>query len=511
MMKKPVLVLLHLILSTFLCSGQEGWTHYTTENSPLLDNRVTSIAIDNDNNLWGAYAGYGGFGNGIFKFDGDNWTHYNISNSGLPNNDIRAITVDPQGNLWFACYNAGIVKFNGTTWTRYYKSNSNIGGDDVVAIAFDSDGNLWVGCYFSGVSKFNGTTWTTYTKSNAPFPDSNCISDLAIDKTNNLWVGLDCAGGMAKFSASSGTWTGYSTSTSSIPDHTVTSLLADTAGTIWMSQINVNVSSYNGTTWTVYDEPKAINNFTLDEKGNLWGSGQGIFKFENGEWNQVRVTEAADTTYAFGLAIGTIDNFWLSTYSGLWINKPNTPPAFELAAINVEEDFETFTVQVEPATVPEAEQWQTVSYSLVNLDDQKINAAIDSITGEITLSSVANAFGSASLKIIANDGQVVNNIYEVLMMITINPIDDVITSIEQTVEDAVKFFPNPASTKLSCVSSSVSPGMLVMTDLMGREVRRSVVTAANPDTDVSDLPSGIYMVKFVQDGISKSHKVIKKK
>ena len=515
MMKPSPFFPLYFILHSSLCAAQSDWVNYNTENSPLLDNRVSSIAIDHNHNLWGAYAGAGGFGNGIVKFDNVTWTHYNTLNSGLPNDDVRDIAVDLQGNIWFACYNAGIVKFDGTsTWTRYYKTNADMAGNDVVDIEFDSDGNLWIGCYFSGVSKFDGTSWTTYTKDNAPFPDSNCISDLTIDKANNVWVGMDCAGGMAKLSSSSGLWTGYKVSNSSIPDHTVRSLLADTSGVIWASHINVNVSSFNASTWTAYNVPKAIDNFALDKQGMLWGSGYGLFKFDNDEgWTAVTsLPLAADTTYAFGIAADTVGrNFWLSTYSGLWLNTVNTPPVFEVTPIAADEDFETFNVQVTPALVPASEQWQTVSYTLVNLDDQKITATISALTGEITLTSVANEFGTASLRIIANDGQALNNTYEVLVTIDINPVEDLITSIENRVEDVVNFFPNPVSTTLSWkAGSSVSSGVVVITDMLGREVRRSVVTADKTGIDVSDLPSGVYLAKLVRDrSFSKLHKVIK--
>jgi hypothetical protein len=325
---------------------------------------------------------------------------------------------------------------------------------------------------------------------------------------------MDCAGGMAKLSSSSGIWTGYKVSNSNIPDHTVISLQADTSGVIWASHINVNVSSFNGSTWTVYDVERPIDKFTVDGQGNLWGCGEGLFKFDqNGEWNAVSLPEAADTTYALGVAVDTVGgNFWLSTYSGLWLNTLNTAPAFEVETIVADEDFETFNVQVAPALVPESEQWQTVSYTLINPDDQKITATINPLTGEITLTSVPNAFGTASLKIIANDGQALNNTYEVLMTITINPVEDVVTAIEDRAEDNVNFFPNPFSTTLSWStgSLSVSSGTVVITDMMGREVKRSVVAADNADINVSDLPSGVYLAKLVWDhSYSKLHKVVK--
>jgi hypothetical protein len=514
LMKILILAFLFATLYCSPCFSQNGWTNFNTKNSPLLDNRVSSIAIEHNNNLWGAYAGAGGSGNGVVKFDGNNWTHFNASNSGLPNNDIRDIAVDMLGNLWFANYNAGIVKFDGFTWTRYYTSNSTIVGNDVVDIEFDSNGNLWVGCYFSGVSKFDGTSWTNYTKSNAPFPDSNCINDLTIDKNNNVWVGMDCAGGMAKFSSASSTWAGYQTSNSSIPDHTVISLQVDNSGIIYASHINVNVSGFNGSTWTSYNEPKAIDKFTLDANGILWGCGYGLFKYENDGWTNQSIPAAADTTYALDLVAGTSDNLWLSTYSGLWINKVNTPPAFSVSDIAANEDFGTLKVQVTPASVPDSEKGQTITYSLTNLDDQKVTATIDSHTGEITLTSMPDAFGTASLKISANDGQIVNDIYEVTVTVNIKEEEEVITGLEHREEDDVYFFPNPIFTNLLYlrVPSTVSTGVIIINDIMGREVMQSVVTTDNPAIDVSDLPSGVYILKLRREGrFSRPFKVLKER
>ncbi|MCE2994380.1 MAG: two-component regulator propeller domain-containing protein [Cyclobacteriaceae bacterium] len=394
--------------------AQTGWTTFNTKNSPLLDNRIPHLAVDHNNNIWGAYAGAGGDGNGILRYDGKNFTNYTKSNSGLPNNDIRVIKVDSKGNIWFACYNAGIAMFNGTTWKTYNTSNSNIVGNLIVDIEFDADGNLWVGDYFKGVSKYDGIQWTSYDRSKAPFPESNCINDLEIDKDNNVWVGLGCAGGMAKFTQASGKWSSYTLSNSAIPDHTVNNLLIDPNGIIWASHINLNVSSFNGTTWTKYPEKREIDQFMIDKAGKLWGAGFGLYTFNDGKWEGRPLPAAADTSYAFSLVF-TDSHAWLSTYSGLWIDRLNTSPAFELEPITLDQDFEPLKRQVKPAAVPEDEQWQKVKYTIVNSNAQKINATIHELTGEITLKSVPLSTGSASLTIIANDGQVENNLFEVTM------------------------------------------------------------------------------------------------
>ena len=331
-MKNVVQLVLFCISPAFYCFGQDTWQNYNTGNSPLSSNSVSSILLDHQNNLWGAYAGAGGNGPGVVKFNGTNWTHFSASVSGLPNNDVRAIAVDAQGSLWFACYNAGIVSFDGSTWTRYNVSNSGIAGNDVVTMKFDHNNNLWVGCYSSGVSKFNGTTWTTYTKSNAPFPDNNCINTITIGQDNSVWVGMDCQGGLAKFSPLSNTWINYKTTNSDIADHTVTSIFEDVGGKMWLSYLNNYVSSFDGTTWTHYTPQKKISGFVSDKNGQLWGCGNGLFKLVGSNWHESTLDGATDN-YSFpsqSLTVATDGRFWLSVQGkGIWTNPDPLVSTFE--------------------------------------------------------------------------------------------------------------------------------------------------------------------------------------
>jgi hypothetical protein len=47
----------------------------------------------------------------VNRFDGATWTIYNKSNSGLVDNDITSIAVDSDGNLWFGTY-GGVSKYS---------------------------------------------------------------------------------------------------------------------------------------------------------------------------------------------------------------------------------------------------------------------------------------------------------------------------------------------------------------------------------------------------------------
>lgn len=64
----------------------------------LGDANVHSLAIDNKGYGWVGYQVW--FGGGVSKFDGEKWVNYNIDNSGIINNWITCIAIDKQGNKW---------------------------------------------------------------------------------------------------------------------------------------------------------------------------------------------------------------------------------------------------------------------------------------------------------------------------------------------------------------------------------------------------------------------------
>ncbi len=86
-----------------------NWTLYTNNNSTLhKDNYVNSIAIDKKGNKWIASAShklqdmtkiFGGAG--ILKFDNTKWVSFTTENSPLPDNRINWLGLDKNDNVWF--------------------------------------------------------------------------------------------------------------------------------------------------------------------------------------------------------------------------------------------------------------------------------------------------------------------------------------------------------------------------------------------------------------------------
>lgn len=113
---------------------------------------VTASCVDFDtyNNKWvGVYDG------GIGKFDGINWTIYNTSNSPLPENKIWSIAVDQNNVVWIGTETQGLVKFDGVNWTINNTSNSVITSNRIDAITVDNLNNVWIAPNYGGIIVHN--------------------------------------------------------------------------------------------------------------------------------------------------------------------------------------------------------------------------------------------------------------------------------------------------------------------------------------------------------------------
>jgi hypothetical protein len=82
----------------------------------LPNNHVSSIAVDNNQNIW---IGMVGINNGgLVKFDGINWTVYDTDNSDIPCNTVHSIAIDNNQNKWIGT-DENLIKFDGNDWTDH--------------------------------------------------------------------------------------------------------------------------------------------------------------------------------------------------------------------------------------------------------------------------------------------------------------------------------------------------------------------------------------------------------
>lgn len=120
-----------LLFSSYL-SGQT-FTVYNYFNSPLPDNRVNCVELDQEENLWV------GTQYGLVVYDGFVWT--NLSDS-VPSPVIKDISVNVNGDVWIAT-NSGFCKYD-SVWSFFAPPQQAL-SEQINCISFDGDGDPWFG------------------------------------------------------------------------------------------------------------------------------------------------------------------------------------------------------------------------------------------------------------------------------------------------------------------------------------------------------------------------------
>ncbi len=117
---------------------------------------VPSMVFDKENNLWfGVLSRWTvghEYGDGLYKYNGQEFTHYHIYNSDIPGNSVVKVTTDIDDNIWVGTYGNGLSIFKENQWTNYNTSNSPISSHSVEKIISDENGNIWASCQFRGIT-----------------------------------------------------------------------------------------------------------------------------------------------------------------------------------------------------------------------------------------------------------------------------------------------------------------------------------------------------------------------
>ncbi len=254
--------------------------HYLSnpEGNGLLDNTISNIYADRENNLWICT-----WNKGIHKvvFDSkDNlkikrFINYSQNNVGLLSDKVQRIFQDSKGRFWIAS-NLGLDLFNAdnknvTHWISSGQDEANIQG----AIEQDKDGYLWVGSW-GGLYKINPDKtpddkilYANNPKDSTSLSDSRIIS-LCIARDGTVWAGT-FAGGLNRIKANSnGTIScSHYDEDNGLANNVVYAIFEDQNGNIWAST-NKGISNLNPHNGKIinYDESDGLQSNEF-----FWGAG----------------------------------------------------------------------------------------------------------------------------------------------------------------------------------------------------------------------------------------------
>ncbi len=220
-------------------------------------NDVFSITADN-NNLWVVYGGYDGAftplgkraGYSHFKGEENVWINTAYNNN-FPAIDLVHVTLDPniENKAYISSWNSGIlIVENDEPSILLDDSNSGLedlypAGDPHSSIringtAFDNQNNFWTtnAWVANRLKKQNNSgSWTSFDLSSIITNQAFGLTELIIDKTNNIWIGSRRNGALV-FNESGNRKKALITEASkgSLPDPNVRTLKVDRNNRIWI-------------------------------------------------------------------------------------------------------------------------------------------------------------------------------------------------------------------------------------------------------------------------------------
>ncbi|MHC2992497.1 hypothetical protein OB13_13220 [Pontibacter sp. HJ8] len=156
-------------------------TNYTSSDSGLPDNAVTTICQSPAGTIWiGTNQGAAAF------------RHNKLQAFELPPAivaaDITDFTTDTYGHLWISLKNEGVLKYDGKNF-EHITHQGGLRTDKVNAITTDTEGNIWIGTTGYGLMQYKAPWFVHYFDMGQL--KEPIISALAQDTKGRVWLGTD--------------------------------------------------------------------------------------------------------------------------------------------------------------------------------------------------------------------------------------------------------------------------------------------------------------------------------
>ena len=151
MKTKSYLILSIIVLFTFKPFSQ-GDIPFNNKNWKWLlpvNNKIYSIAVDEDT-VWA------GSDVGFFKVNAVTGERINFNkiNSPLPDNWILAMAVDNNHNKWIGTHEKGVIRIKGNDWKIFDPKYFGIYGMEIRDMKIEND-YLWIATWGDGIIKMN--------------------------------------------------------------------------------------------------------------------------------------------------------------------------------------------------------------------------------------------------------------------------------------------------------------------------------------------------------------------
>jgi len=211
------------------------------------------------------------------------------------------------GDYCWVATTGGVVKVNIHDFSfETLEREEGLADNITKAVAVDSSNNLWVGSEQSGIAVLDGENSTYYDVYSDNLMYDNVINCFLTDHDNRIWVGT--RGGVFVFDGSEKIF--YDKKNTTITSNCIYSIKTDNNKNIWFGTAN-GVSVFDGENWqsfsTVNSALQSNTIYELDFENNnkLWLAAYwaGVYSYENDTWINYSIRNS-----------GLLDHFILTAF-----------------------------------------------------------------------------------------------------------------------------------------------------------------------------------------------------
>jgi ligand-binding sensor domain-containing protein len=248
-------------------------TTFTTENSPLADNRIEALAADGAGAIWLTS------GNILYRTDGEEWDSYEANGGDFPSGRLTGLDVSSDGAIWIGSDQTQLCRFDPGVegCIGFYREETGMATAPLTSLTIDSDGEVYYSTAGGGISVFDGTEWRQLLVTDEVTP-GNTIHHVIQAPDSAYWLAGN--GGASRFMPDSDTpIQSYTPATSPLPSVNVHVILPTTTG-VWFGMDGVTF--FDGVTWTTYGADEGLTGnivqaMTADAQNRIWiGTNAGL-------------------------------------------------------------------------------------------------------------------------------------------------------------------------------------------------------------------------------------------
>jgi ligand-binding sensor domain-containing protein/signal transduction histidine kinase/DNA-binding response OmpR family regulator len=257
---------------------------FSSENSDLVANVITSFEEDVSGDIW-----IGTDGGGLFLWETNNnrFIAFNPESKSnyFPSYIIMTLKLSRNRKcLWAGTYDHGLIELNTKTGSMrlFNTQNGKLKNNAVTAILEDRNGRLWVGTLGGGISILSNTAETKIESGTiAPFVS---VTSLFEDTDGSIWIGTYY--GVQIYNPSLKTFTYFTPDNSDIAGP-INCISKDSENNIWVGTRTKGLQLFDRVTkrFITFSEDQClanniVNSIVEDDQGYLWiGTSGGISRF----------------------------------------------------------------------------------------------------------------------------------------------------------------------------------------------------------------------------------------